>query len=177
MALIVGEHMEKFEDIAFDLSPVDKKNFVTQKQAVEICKENGIPTSLRTVQLYLEKGILRKGYREGKEVYYSKGYLIPELSAVHFLKTTFKLSINEIQKLAQYKKAHLYRLVEQLRKILLFVFDHDHNPKKSGRLFLEIMNNRIYQTVADAYFKRIHSGQDYIVEDIKKFVDSALNQK
>jgi len=169
--------MDKFEDIAFDLSPVDKKNFVTQRQAVAICKEQGIPTSLRTIQLYLEKGILRKGYREGKEVYYSKGYLIHELGAIHFLKTTFKLSINEIKELAQYKKAHLYRLVEHLREILMFVFDNDRDPKKSGRLFIEIMNNRIYQAVADAYFKRVLSGQDYIVEDIKKFIELAVSKK
>ncbi|MGD0336199.1 MAG: hypothetical protein ABSB18_03780 [Candidatus Omnitrophota bacterium] len=168
---------EKFDDIAFDLSPVGKHDFVTQREAVKILNGKEIPISLRTFQLYLKKALLRKGFREGKEVYYHKRYIILELEAIHFLKTTFNLSIDEIQELARYKKAYLYKIVEQLHKVLMFVFDHDHSPKKTGRLFAEIMNNRTYQTVADAYFKLIRSGQEYIVEDVKKFVDSALNQK
>ena len=166
--------MANFDDVAFDFSPTNKKDFITQKQAVGICEAKEITISLRTIQLYLKKGLLRKGYRDGKEVYYSKKYLISELAAIHYLKGTFGLSIDKIQVLAQYKKAYLYQFVEELHKIMLFMFDRDHNPKKTGRVFIEIMNNKRYQVVADAYFHLIRSGQDYKVGDVKKFVNSIL---
>lgn len=165
--------MEKFDDIVFDLLP-DKKNSITQKEAVRIANEEGIGLSLRTFQLYVEKGILRKGFRDGKEVYYSKRYINQELKAIHILKTTCNRSIEEIQKIAQYKGAHLYQIVAELHKALLFLFERDKNPKKSGKVFVEIVNEKEYQVVIDAYFDRLLGSGNYKIEDPKHFVTNAL---
>lgn len=165
--------MEKFEDIVFDLLP-DKKDFITQKEAVRIANEDGIPLSLRTFQLYVEKGILKKGFRQGKEVYYSKRYIIQELKAVHILKTTCHRSIEKIQRIAQYKDAYLYQIVAELHKALLFLFERDKNPKKSGRVFIEISNEKPYQVVIDCYFDRLLGAGVHKIEDIKHFVSNAL---
>lgn len=167
--------MRKLDDLIFDLLP-DKEGFITQKQAVRILEEKNIQVSLRTLQLYTSKGILRRGFRQGKEILYPEKSFVQEIIAIHILKTTFGQSITTIQKLANYKKASLFRIVEQLNELLEVVFDEfDDSPRKSGRIFLEIANNRIYQVVIDAYLNHILKGEDLDIANKRKFIQKLIS--
>lgn len=165
--------MNKFEDIRFDLIP-NKKQMIRQPEILKKCEEMDMPISLRTLQLYQEKGLIKRGLREGKEVYYPEQSIMNELSAIYILKTTFNKSINEIQNYAKHPSASLQRLVKELHRILSYMWEREKNPKKAPQLFYEYANNKAYQTVVEKYFEQITKGENYEIADLQDFIKKGL---
>lgn len=165
--------MSKFEDIRLDLVP-NKKQMIRQPDILKKCKEMDMPISLRTLQLYQEKGLVKRGHREGKEVYYPEQSVMNELSAIHILKTTFSKSISEIQSYAKHPSVHLQNLVGELHRILTYMWERDKNPKKAAQLFYEYANNKAYQTVAEKYFERVGERGSHEVGNLPDFIKESL---